>query len=196
MTEALTATNVIAAATECLSSAGYAVVGAKESDPWTRRPARLFEDPYSIVGVVVFDTWGELREEWVSAQAGLVERIGDHMSRADAKSWDAYLALFTPAVVPRDQVARAQHIRYDTSRLRKLLATGAELTTLSAVRDALLPLLPVAEEASVHAQESSLDALPRVLGKRGFEESIIRELIHAFREQEPLMTTLHKVRTK
>ncbi len=191
MSSGLTATDIIAAATECLSSAGYSIVESDKTPVWTRRPARLFEDPYSIVGVVVFDTWAELSEGWGDAQAGLVESMSAYVGRAEPKAWDGYLALFTPAILPREETARAQSIRYDTTRLRKLLATGSDLTTLAAVRDTLLPLLPVRELSTTGSKESALDSLPRLLGKRGFEAGTIRDLIRAFRDQRSLMDALH-----
>jgi hypothetical protein len=191
MSSVLTATDIIAPATECLSSAGYSVVKSDKTSAWTQRPARLFEDPYSVVGVVVFDTWADLSEGWGDAQAGLVESMSAYVGRAEPKAWDGYLALFTPAILPREETARAQSIRYDTTRLRKLLATGSDLTTLAAVRDTLLPLLPVREHSTPGTQGSALDALPRLLGKRGFEERTIRGLIRAFRDQHSLMDALH-----
>ena len=191
MSSGLTVTDIIAAATECLSSAGYSVVESDKAPAWTRRPARLFEDPYSVVGVVVFDTWADLSEGWGDAQAGLVESISAYVGRAEPKAWDGYLALFTPAILPREETARAQSIRYDTTRLRKLLATGTDLTTIAAVRDTLLPLLPVREHSTSGTQESALDALPRLLGKRGFEEGTISDLVRAFRDQRSLMDALH-----
>lgn len=191
MNPGLTATDIIAAATECLSSAGYLVIESDKTTAWTRGPGRLFEDPYSVVGVVVFDTWADLSHGWGDAQAGLVEMMSAHLGRAEPKAWDGYLALFTPAILPKEQTARAQSIRYDTTRLRKLLATGNELTNLAAVRDTLLPLLPMGEHVASESQESALDRLPRLLGKRGFEEDMIRELIQAFRDQRSLMEALH-----
>lgn len=192
MSSSLTTTDIIAAATECLSSAGYSVVELDKTQAWTRRPARLFEDPYSVVGVVVFDTWADLSKGWGDAQAGLVESMSAYVGRTEPKAWDGYLVLFTPAILPREETARAQSIKYDTTRLRKLLATGSDLTTLAAVSDTLLPLLPVREHSPSGTQESALDALPRLLGKRGFEEETIRDMIRAFRDQRSLMDALHR----
>ena len=84
----------------------------------------------------------------------------------------------------------AQAIRYDTSRVRKLVATGDELSQLSDIERALLPVLPIQSEIAPEAETSALDVLPEILAQKGVSAEAAKSLIRAFSKQESLMDCL------
>lgn len=125
----------------------------------------LFEDERRIVGLILYASWSQLEENWDRAQAEMVARISEHLRRSDPKSWDGYLVLLT-----RDEpasLAAVARVRHDTRRLRKLVATGRELTTLSAIEDTLLPLLPFTKFKFETKRETLVDRLPEMLEAKG-----------------------------
>ena len=112
------------------------------TDPHDGGTSRVFEDPYGIVAVHVFDSWRQLTEQWPVAQGRLVELISEHLTRPEPKAWEGYLVLLTPGLLPPTQRTRLNDLRYDTHRVRKLVATGDDLATLEDVQGTLLPLSP------------------------------------------------------
>lgn len=190
----LTGTDVLAAASETLISQGYTRVASDIGEQVWGANGRLFEDAYGIIGLVVYETWTELSSRWSDAQALLVQVISRHVSSAEAKAWEGYLVLFTPALLPSEARNEADRIRYDTGRVRKLLATGEELQSLSDIQRVLLPLLPL-DEPGVSAQESTLSMLPDLLGAKGLSKISVEVLVKAFLEQQPLLERLHAHRT-
>lgn len=54
-----TPTELIATASEALIAGGYLQIVGRFAE-WDTATSRLFEDAYSVVGVVVFETCGEL----------------------------------------------------------------------------------------------------------------------------------------
>lgn len=189
----LTPTNLLAAAGVELSAGGYRKVEEGLLAGWPRESVRVYEDPYSIAAVAVYETWSELATGWVQLQESLVELISRFWTQADAKAWDGYLVLLTPAA-PSSAV-EAETIRYNTSRLRKLIATGDDLRRLSDVARVLAPLLPL-ESVATPQEERALDILPRLLARRGIDEGAGRALVRAFERQEPLVEALHSMGTK
>lgn len=194
--EGLTATNVLAAVSDYLLAGGYQRIDDASRGEWPTANARLFEDAYGIVAVVVYDTWRDLSSGWPDAQAALVELISKHVSRSEAKAWDGYLVLLTTGVLSADARIEASQIRYDTARVRKLLAAGDELKSLGDVERTLLPLLPLGVEAQLEQQESVLEILPRLLSRQGLPEDAVRSVIEAFSEQLPLVERLHAHQTE
>jgi hypothetical protein len=194
--EGLTMTDLLAAVSEYLCGGGYQRIGDAGRGEWPTESVRLFEDPYGIVAVVVYDTWHDLLSGWIDAQDALVQLISRHISKSDAKAWDGYLVLLTPGVMASDTRNEATQIRYDTGRVRKLLATGDDLKSLADVERALLPLLPLEPELELEEQESVLDMLPNLLSTRGIPDDVVRVVIEAFSEERPLVERLHAYRTK
>jgi hypothetical protein len=188
---ALTSTNLSAAANNCLLEHGYSLI-AQDLLGGTEEEGRFYEDGYGIVLIAVFDTWGELAEHWPESQAALVQLISAHLSKSEAKAWDGYLVLLTPAASTGGREA-VDSIRYDTSRLRKLVADGEELRSLANVEDALLPLLPLAPVLGDRPEGSVLDLLPELLARRGVEPRVAKTLIEAFSKGEPLLESLHQL---
>ena len=189
----LTPTDLIAAASGYLAEAEYTQVSAGRLDGLETHGGRFFEDGYSIVMLVVYNTWSELQRRWTEAQASLVELISDHLTRAEAKSWDGYLVLLTTDPCPTSERGQVDVIRYDTFRVRKLVAAGDELNSLLEVEQALLPLLPMKGHFESGGQSSVLDLLPGILASHGISSEASERLLRAFRDQESLLEALHEL---
>lgn len=185
-----TTTDLIAVASQTLSACGYRQI-RKRFLEWDTPTSRLFEDEYNVVGIVVFDTCAELLRTWPDHQGSLVDLISRHVSQGESKTWDGYLVLLTPGLAPsgdREIVA----IRYNTTRLRKIVATGDDLRTATEVERVLLPLLPLDQDQVRLTTGSVLDILPKLLADKGIPEETTRLLVEAFRDQSPLLERLHK----
>lgn len=189
----LTPIEIAAAASDQLERAGYSRIDRERLEDTAGR-GRFFEDEYGVVLVVVYETWPAMVEGWAEDQGRLVELISAHMTRADAKAWEGYLVLLTPAVPPEGEESSVEEVRYDVTRVRKLVAAGDELIALSDVERALLPLLPITLSTDLEAETSVLDELPDLLEKEGIEREESRALIDAFREQRPLLEAIHQRR--
>jgi hypothetical protein len=187
----VTTTDMLSTARETLLANGFAEVTLYHLDRIDLSNQGLYEDPYSLVAIVVFETWSDLFHEWTEAQASFVELVSEHISRDESKTWDCYLLLWTPDLVPRDKSEERQAIRYDTGRVRKLMASGAEIRELGDISTALLPLLPITESASASTEESVLDRIPAILESNELSQSTIRTVVDAFRKRESLVEALH-----
>jgi hypothetical protein len=187
---AFTPTDLIAAASQVLSAGGYHPI--RQTFPeWDTPTSRLFEDEYNVVGIVVFDTCAELLRTWPDQQGSLVEVISRHVGQGESKSWDGYLVLLTPSLAPSEGT-EIEALRYNTTRLRKIVATGDDLRTPTDVERVVRPLLPLGQEQARPSQESALDLLPKLLADQGISKETTRLLIEAFREQSPLLERLHQ----
>jgi hypothetical protein len=186
----LMTSSILAEAARVLTTAGYrqveSVSGLLASDN-----ARVFEDSYGIVAVLVYDTWESLGSEWPNAQGALVELMSEKVPSVEPKAWEGYLVLLTPGLARSASSTSPQRIRLDTIRVRKLVATGEDLTSLGEVGDALLPLLDLESNAGLDYSEDVLQLLPSVIGAQGIDEGVTRTLVDCFRRNEPLLEGLH-----
>lgn len=187
-----TSTDLIAIASQVLAGGGYQQIRGRFSE-WDTSTSRLFEDEYNVVGLVVFDTCGELLRAWPDLQGSLVEVISQHVGQGESKSWDGYLVLLSPGFAASEDVA-IEAIRYNTTRLRKLIGTGEDLQDPMGVERVLRPLLPLNQERVKLSQESALDLLPKLLANQGIPKETTQLLVDAFREQLPLLERLHEQR--
>ena len=160
---------------------------------WTGT-VRLFEDEYGIVALHFFDTWTQLSENWTLAQGLIVDLISEHLSRPEPKAWEGYLVLLTTAPITAADRNNVVDIQYDTSRVRKLVVTGAELETLDDVRVALLPLLPLDVGTPATSQSGLLDQLPEMLAGEGVSAEAVRVVVDAFTENASMLDRLHQYR--
>ncbi len=195
-TDPLTATNILAATSESLIAGGYIRVTDELIPDWPTTNVRLFEDPYGIVAVVVYETWRDLSSGWVDAQGALVQIISGHVGGAEAKAWEGYLVLFTPGTLGREDRIEASEIRNDTFRVRKLVAGGDELKGLADVERALLPLLPLTTDIQTDDGDAVLDMLPELLSRKNISRNAVQVLSDAFSRQQPLVECLHAHRTQ
>lgn len=187
-----TTTDLIAAASQVLREGGYRHINGRFPE-WDTPTSRLFEDEYGVVGIAIFETCKELLATWPDTQAVLVDVISRHVGSHESKSWDGYLVLLTPGLAP-SEIENIEAVRYNTTRLRKLVATGDDLNLPTDVERVLRPLLPLRLERPNLGQESALDLLPRLLALRHIPEEVTRVLVDAFRQQSPLLEKLHHQR--
>ena len=190
----ITATSLLAEASTVLEQGGYKRIEPSVDLRWPVATTRLFEDPYSIVALLVYENWGELRDTWTDAQGSLTELISANVRRGEPKAWDGYLVVLTSASAGAE-TSIVDQIRYDVTRVRKLVATADDLLELSDVRRILLPLLPLRSGLTVSVLPSAIDLIPELLAAKGTPERFGRAVAEAFRQQEPLVEALHKVRT-
>lgn len=187
-----TATNLLAIASDLLTSGKYHQIDEDREGRWKISNARLFEDNYGVVAVVVYETWHDLMLGWVDAQASLVEIISEYMTSTDAKAWEGYLVLLTPSPVSLGGQSDADQIRYNTNRVRKLLAAGDDMNSIEDVNRVLLPLLPPDPDLKMDIQQTGLEMLPAILSKNDdIPEEPVRVAIEAFNEQKSMVESLH-----
>ena len=190
----LTSASILSGASGCLTSAaaGYQPVSSDLIGEWPTDAVRVFEDAFTVVAVCVFETWSALEQGWQEAQGALVALMSAHLSVHDAKSWDGYLVLLTPGSRSEERDA-IERIRYDTARVRKLVASAPELATISDIEHALLPLLPLSTDINVTPTRSPLDVVGDAL-REEFDAQVVDALLAAFAEQRPIVEAIHRAR--
>jgi hypothetical protein len=188
----LTPTDLIAACSSVLEAGGYRSIRGAYPD-WNTTSTRLFEDEYNVVGVGVFTTCAELLRSWADLQGSLVEVISRQIGQLENKAWDGYLVLLTTGIAPTEE-SDIEAIRCDTTRLRKLVATGQDLVSAGDVERLLRPLLPLPMESGSVNQGTALDRLPELLAEQGINSETTKLLVQSFVDQEPIMDALHRKR--
>ena len=167
------------------SGIGEADDQANFADVGPSREILIFEDARSIVGLIFYPTWVELEANWEFAQAAMVMRISEHIRRGEPKSWDGYLVLLTlDEAVPTEAVNR---VRHDTHRLRKLVTTGRELTSMAAVEATLRPVLPFETTHTVTERATPIERLPKMLEDSGLDPQLVTSALASFRENRSPM---------
>lgn len=190
--ESFTATGLLAASTDFLARAGYAPIPDEMLERFNSERARAFEDAYGVVLVAVYDTWDQLSTSWPDDQGGLVDLLSAYVPREEAKTWEGYLVLLTPGGDSEEAEVEANQIRYNMTRVRKLVGIGSEMNTLADLERVLRPLLPI-QIAPIAAQsESVLDLLPNLLATDSLPESLVREAISAFSKSRAIVEALHE----
>jgi hypothetical protein len=187
---AITVTDLVVTTSSTLAAGGYERVTAFPD--WDTTSRRLFEDEYNVVGVAVFQTCADLVRSWPELQGSLVGTISQKVGLSEAKAWDGYLVLLATGVVSED--ADLEAVRYDTARLRKLVATGEELGSSGAVERLLRPLLPLGRPLGRRGGMSALDQLPDLLAAGGIARETTTVLVDSFLNQRSLVESLHKSR--
>lgn len=181
--------SLLAAAVEVLTRAEYRRIPHPPN--WHNDYGGIYEDPYSIVGLGVFETWAALKGGWLDLQAALAEMIGDNFARGDPKAWEGYLVLLTPSIVPGDAQLEANDIRRNTQHVRKLLGTGDDLTSTGDVERLLFPLLPLQAPSADPGSQDALALLPEILAEQGLDAAAVRVVVDAFATQQPIAERLH-----
>lgn len=190
----LTSTSVLSGASQILTrpAAGYQPVSSDLITEWPTDAVRLFEDAFTVVAICVFETWSALEQRWQDAQGALVELMSEHLSARDAKSWDGYLVLLTPGHRSGDREV-IERIRYDTSRVRKLVASAPELATVSDIEHVLLPLLPLTGDIDLSPTPAPLDVVGGSL-REAFDPQVVDAMLAAFADQRPIVEAIHRAR--
>lgn len=186
----LTMSSLRAATDEVLTSAGFCQI--PDPPDWGNDYGGVYEDPYSIVGLAIFETWAALATQWLDLQVALAQLISENFAGSEPKAWEGYLVLLTPSIVPDSAQQDANDIRRNTQHLRKLLGTGDDIAAIGQVERLLFPLLPL---HVVNAEAGSGDALallPQILGEQGIDPDAVRVAIEAFTAQQPIVERLHE----
>lgn len=189
-------TELMKEASDVLIKGAYRQVSNKVQEKAQERDtavSRLFENEYNLVGVVVYETCAELLRNWPDKQESLARVVSKFIGREEQKSWDGYLVLLTPEN-GLSESRRLDAVRYDTSRLRKLVATGDNLRSREDVERLLSTLVPLEFEQTRMDSQSALDLLPTLLVARGIEEENTLLLVDAFRNNSLLLEKLHNRR--
>jgi hypothetical protein len=190
MTSHLTVTGIMAMATRVLLDAAFVQAEENSGVAGDLAHGRLFEDRYSVVGICAWEDWKGLRSEWPRAQGWLVEIISERIDRSEAKAWDGYIVLLTPARVPQEDRATLDAIRYDTTRLRKLV--GVDLSSEAAVKRVLSPLLPLDPQLLRTAGSSLGDLLLEMIKPEVAPPDTVQALVDAFKDGRPLVDSIHR----
>jgi len=188
----MTTTSLVATASDFLEKNGYSLVPAEYPD-WRTTTSRLYEDIYSVVGVVVFQTCSDLMRSWPELQGSMVDIIAHSIGKAEGKAWDGYLVLLTPAPTLTTEQS-LDSIRKDTRHLRKLVASGDDIRSASDLERLLSTLLPLRSEAPALGPETILQNLNTLLERQGISNSVTTQIVDAFVTGKPLLKTLHELR--
>jgi hypothetical protein len=181
---------LIAQAAAILRANGYQDVAEARALTWPAAAANVFEDPLGVVGIVVFDTWQQLSATWLDAQATMVGLLSAHLDVDQPKSWEGYLVLLTPGSAGPNRQA-LEDIRYDVSRLRKIVGDSVELEDLDALPRLLAPLLPLSGDPELDTETpEALTVLRSSLAGGQFDSQMIGALVDAFEQQAPMMDAL------
>jgi hypothetical protein len=189
----LTTTEIVGKAKRTLQEAEYDL-RSTPPNRWNERNAYVFEDDYSIVGVVVYETVGKLLDKWTMDQGVLVNLISENVTRSQPKASEGYLVLLTGDVPDPSRERQIEQkitaVRHDTSRLRKLVATGLNLTSTDHVERVLAPLLPLVPGNSENEEKSVLDLLPALL-ESNFSKDAILSVRKSYYNQDSTIQALH-----
>lgn len=159
---------------------------------WDQSSEQLFEDPYGIVHAVVYETWTDLSARWADAQGRFVELLSQHLRRPEPKSWEGYLVLLTPGSPLAASAPDVTRLRYDTTRVRKLVATGDDLDSIEAVKRTLLPLLPLPDVAPQEVEGGIINKLPELLTGHGVTAADAQTAVDAYLDNESILELLHR----
>ena len=179
--------SMLALAAEQLMMNGYRVVRDVGEESFPGEAALLAEDEYSVLALVVFETWAQLEADWPDAQAQLVDLLSRRLARSAPKAWDGYLLLLCGGSAPASAVSA---IERDTTRLRKIVATADRLKTTGDLLRFLEIFFPLNVSSDAKGHEDILEALPEILESDAPREAV-RVVIDAFRGMEPPLDRLH-----
>jgi hypothetical protein len=148
------------------------------------------EDSFGIVLFVAYDTWTALADGWPNAQAALVKLLSEKLPKGNPKAWEGYLVVVTPS--PSGDERAEDEIRYDTFRVRKIIASGESIRYMVDLSDMLMPLLPlnISEAAVLDRSGSVLDRLPEMLAANDIGIGLATALVEAFKKDEPLLESI------
>lgn len=187
----LTVLQVVGAVGDALDGAGYRRVQQRHDAGNSTSGFRVYEDEFGVIGLRVFESPSLLMEGWADAQTQLVSVIGSYIGREEDKAWDGYLVLLTPIPTTPAELDAMNGIRYDTTRVRKIVATGDELRSIADVSRVLQPLLPLESASGLEGTRTGLELLPDLLAEQGVDPSLTRRVIDAFNRQEPMIRVIH-----
>jgi len=186
----LTARSLVAEAQTVLRAGGYEISSDIAASESLGGLCFVGEDAFGVVLIVAYESWSGLRDGWTAAQGLLVKMLTEKLARGNPKAWEGYLVLLTPTQSGDERFE--DEIRYDTSRVRKIVGTGESVKYLDDLTDILMPLLPLssAEVEGTEDSQSVLDRLPAMLIGRDIHPAVASAIVRAFRSDEPLMESI------
>ena len=181
---------LVAASRELLSNNGFRIASDLEFDSLPANRALIAEDDYSVIAIVAYETFSELQSEWPGAQADLVNLLAQRLARSSPKAWDGYLVLMcVGSSTVRNEISE---IERDTTRVRKIVATGEMLRTTTDVARVLDPFLPLMISKPGPGLPDILATLPEIL-RKDVPVAVTEAVIDAFRNLEPPLEKIHNL---
>jgi hypothetical protein len=156
---------------------------------------RLFEDEVCFVAVCTFLDWPALSVAWHDAQEVLGTLIGGRVAAFDPKTWDGYLVLGVGQTLTPNDRAEAVSIRYDTRRARKIVISGDEVLSVSALELALMPVRPMLVATATPDARDPLAELLEHMRRTSTEPDGIEQLLDSYRRGRLLIEDLHQSRS-
>lgn len=177
--------SMLVEAESVLQSHGYAIVPDSVVDGIQHDRMRVLEDDYGVVLLQCFDSVEALLELWEDAQSILVKALASYVIPGAARGWEGYVVLMTPAHALSRDVPDMMRVRYDTTRTRKIVITGADR-----VRRGLAPLLPLPDHVTETSTRDPFDFVVDHLEGAGVPSTTSRALLESYRNQRSLFEAL------
>jgi hypothetical protein len=119
-----------------------------------------FED-ISVMGFVgIFSTTDALLQDWKRFESEMLDRYAAPIRGSGEKAWNVYTVLLTTDAPSPESKRSVRWIEEDLSRTRKL--AGCDLQTRNDVLEALLPLVPVQQQAAIQADDANERLMKRI----------------------------------
>lgn len=185
----MTVSALLAMISETLESSGYQRISRSAGHAEAPATFRLFEDAYGIVGVALYETWLQLRQDWAESQGVMVNIMSAGLNDDD-KAWEGYLVLATPGALDRSELLEVNNLRYDMGRVRKFVITGDDIRDISDVRGALQSILPIELPGLATAPTDILDILMDSIPTADDLRTHLGKVIAALRDGYPLLNAL------
>ena len=144
----------------------------------------IFEDSTVLGFIVIYDRVAELLANWKADGDRIAMKYRKFLQAAQQKAWNAYLVLLAREAATFDQALALGLIEEDLEAMRKI--TKAAVTNVSAVRSALLPLLPfraapvldpIDMRAEIRARTSELDEQIVAAFLSAADEAVLLQLL-------------------
>jgi hypothetical protein len=141
------------------------VLGGAGLETWLIRASSgasvvCFED-VSVMGFAgIFPSTAALLTEWKRFESEMLDRFAVPIRNSGEKAWNVYTVLLTTEPASPEHRRSVRWIEEDLSRTRKL--AGCDLQTRPDVVEALLPLMPVQQQAAIQADDANDRLLKRI----------------------------------
>lgn len=188
----MNSTIILGEAERILSDNGYRVERQLNGIELPIARSLIAEDLYGFIVLVIYETWGDLETNWTNAQGAVVNFLSKILPRTEPKIWEAYLLLVSPLPSTESIRHKAEEIRHDVSRLRKLVVTGDDLKEVDDVGRILRPLLPLEEQTMDLGEGDLLDLLPELFAQLDVDRGAAQAIVNAYRNDEPLLERLYR----
>lgn len=179
------ALSMLVEADALLRAHGYDTVPQSFLEKAQTGRVRVFEDDYGVVLLQCFDSVDALIDLWEEAQAVLVKALSTNVVSGAARGWEGYIVLMTPALALERDLPALMRIRYDTTRTRKIVITGA-----NRLHRGLAPVLPLLNDFTEASSRDPFDFVVDRLEATGVPSTASRALLDSYRNQRSLFEAL------